>query len=96
MIVNGTDFSYTPGVVMARSHAHARSNLAYVSSTDQWVQDEGLSVNFGGATLTPVFDVAIANLSQTAAWMASTATLPSRGPFRTAPWKRRHAEFCRR
>ena len=65
VIVNGIDFSYTPGVVDGTvSTLTLGSNLAYVSSTDQWVQDEGLSVNFGGATLTPAFDAAITDLSQ--------------------------------
>ena len=65
VIVNGTDFSYTPGVVDGTvSTLTLGSNLAYVSSTDQWVQDEGLSVNFSGATLTPAFDAAITDLSQ--------------------------------
>jgi len=65
VIVNGDDFSYTPGVVDGTVSTLALgSNLAYVSSTDQWVQDEGLSINFSGATLAPAFDAAIIDLSQ--------------------------------
>jgi hypothetical protein len=65
VIVNGDDFSYTPGVIDGTvTNLTLGSNLAYVSSTDLWVQDPGLSIGFSGATLTPAFDAAIADLSQ--------------------------------
>lgn len=65
VIVTGDDFSYTPGVVGGTvTTLQLGSNLTYVSSTDQWVQDEGLSVDLSGATLTPAFDAAITDLSQ--------------------------------
>ncbi|WNV10419.1 hypothetical protein [Tardiphaga sp. 709] len=65
IIVSGDDFSYTPGVIDGTvTNLTLGSNLAYVSSTDLWVQDPGLSIGFSGATLTPAFDAAITDLSQ--------------------------------
>ena len=65
VIVSGDDFSYTPGVIDGTvTNLTLGSNLAYVSSTDLWVQDPGLSIGFSGATLTPTFDAAITDLSQ--------------------------------
>lgn len=65
VVVNGDDFSYTPGTVDGTVNTlELGSNLAYVASSDQWVQDEGLSVDFSGATLTATFDAAITDLSQ--------------------------------
>jgi hypothetical protein len=65
VIVSGDDFSYTPGVIDGTvTTMTLGSNLAYVASTDLWVQDPGLSIGFSGATLTPTFDAAITDLSQ--------------------------------
>ncbi|WP_441242192.1 hypothetical protein [Tardiphaga sp. 768_D3_N2_1] len=65
VIVSGDDFSYTPGVIDGTvTTMTLGSNLAYVASTDLWVQDPGLSIGFSGATLTPAFDTAITDLSQ--------------------------------
>lgn len=65
VIVSGDDFSYTPGAIDGTvTNLTLGSNLAYVASTDQWVQDPGLSIGFSGAKLTPTFDAAITDLSQ--------------------------------
>ncbi|PCI03008.1 MAG: hypothetical protein COB78_12055 [Hyphomicrobiales bacterium] len=65
VIVNGEDYSYTPGVVDGTVNTlELGSNLTYVSASDEWVQDEGLLVDFGGSPLTSAFDTAITDLSQ--------------------------------
>jgi hypothetical protein len=65
IIVDGNDFSFTPGVIDGTvTTMTLGSNLAYVASTDLWVQDAGLSIDFSGATLTPTFDAAVTDLSQ--------------------------------
>lgn len=80
VIVNGDDFSYTPGVVDGTVNTlELGSNLAYVSSTDQWVQDEGLSIDFSGATLTPAFDAAITGMSQNGSLNALYAYFAEQG-----------------
>lgn len=80
VIVNGNDFSYTPGIVDGTVNTLTLgSNLAYVSSTDQWVQDEGMSIDFSGATLTPAFDAAISDLSQNGSLNALYAYFAEQG-----------------
>lgn len=65
VIVNGNDFSYTPGTVDGDVDTlQLGSNLRYVQGSDRWTQDEGLLVDFTGATLTPAFSSAITDLSQ--------------------------------
>jgi hypothetical protein len=65
VIVNGNDFSYTPGVVDGDVDTlELGSNLRYVQGSDSWTQDAGLLVDFSGATLTPAFSAAITDLSQ--------------------------------
>jgi hypothetical protein len=65
VIVDGHDFSYTPGVIDGSVDTlELGSNLAYVASSDKWVQDAGLSIDFNGAPLTPTFGNAISDLSQ--------------------------------
>ena len=65
VIVNGDDFSYTPGTVNGDVNTlQLGGNLRYVQASDRWTQDEGLLVDFTGATLTPAFSSAITDLSQ--------------------------------
>jgi hypothetical protein len=65
VIVNGNDFSYTPGTVDGDvGTLQLGSNLRYVQGSDRWTQDEGLLVDFSGATLTTTFSAAITDLSQ--------------------------------
>jgi hypothetical protein len=65
VIVSGDDFSYTPGVIDGTVTSMVLgSNLAYVASSDTWVQDPALSIDLTGATLTTAWNTAIADLSQ--------------------------------
>lgn len=65
VIVNGDDFSYTPGTIDGTVDTlELGSNLRYVQTADQWQQDQGLLVGFDEATLTPTFSAAITDLSQ--------------------------------
>lgn len=65
VVVNGDDFSFTPGVVDGVvDNLELGTNLSYNQATDQWVQDEGLVVDFNGSALTSTFDAAITDISQ--------------------------------
>lgn len=64
IIVNGDGFTHTPGVVDGTVQTlEFGSNLSYTPGTDTWVQTEGLSIDFSGATLTPAWNAAISDLS---------------------------------
>lgn len=65
VIVNGDNFSGTPGVVDGTVNTLALgSNLVYSGSADAWSQNAGLSVNLNGSPLTSAWDAAISDLSQ--------------------------------
>lgn len=65
VIVNGTGFSKTPGVVDGTVNTlELGANLVYTPSTDTWTQDAGLSVDLNGSALTAAWNTAISDLSQ--------------------------------
>ncbi|WP_133121809.1 hypothetical protein [Pleomorphomonas carboxyditropha] len=65
VIVNGDDYSLTPGTVDGTVDTLALgSNLTYSGSADTWSQTVGLSVDLDGAPLTDAWDAAITDLSQ--------------------------------
>jgi hypothetical protein len=86
VIVNGNDFSYTPGVVDGDVDTlELGSNLRYVQGSDSWTQDAGLLVDFSGATLTPPSPRRLRTCPRMAAWTASMPILPSRAHSSSEP-----------
>jgi hypothetical protein len=64
VIVDGSGFSHTPGVVDGTVNSlNLGSDLAYSAATDTWGQSEGLAINLNGAPLTSAWDNAISDLS---------------------------------
>ena len=65
VIVNGDNFTGTPGVVDGTVNTlDLGSNLVYSGSADAWSQSVGLSVNLNGSPLTSAWNAAISDLSQ--------------------------------
>jgi Ca2+-binding RTX toxin-like protein len=64
VIVNGHDFSHTSGVVDGTVNTlELGSDVAYNPATDTWHQNQGLSIDFNGASLTSTWNNAVTDLA---------------------------------
>ena len=84
VIVNGDNFSGTPGVVDGTVNTLALgSNLVYSGSADAWSQNAGLSVNLNGSPLNSAWDAAISDLSQNGSLNGLYAYFAEQGTVQT-------------